>query len=123
LAAEAALNAAACSLAQNLENYGLCHGELGIAESLLVASFVLPGRHEWRKLAYDRASAIVEDMSANGWLSVPPQHAENPGLMTGTAGVGFELLRFIAPSIVPSVLLLESPLKETSKIFPGLAFA
>jgi lantibiotic modifying enzyme len=38
-----------------------------------------------------------------------PLGVETPGLMTGLAGIGYQLLRLAAPDIIPSVLVLEPP--------------
>ena len=50
---------------------------------------------------------ILESINQHGWLCGVPLGVETPGLMTGLAGIGYELMRLAAPEIVPSVLVLE----------------
>jgi class II lanthipeptide synthase len=89
-------------------NHSLCHGALGNLELLVMAAQVL-GRPEDRE-ALERATAvIVGSIEANGWVSGVPLGVETPGLMTGLAGIGYELLRLAEPDKVPSVLLLAPP--------------
>jgi len=52
---------------------------------------------------------ILESINDNGWVTGVPLGTETPGLMTGLAGIGYELLRLAAPEKVPSVLLIEPP--------------
>jgi hypothetical protein len=47
---------------------------------------------------------------------------ETPGLMTGLAGIGYGLLRLAVPTRVPSVLVLEGPVRS-SRLFGGLSHA
>jgi type 2 lantibiotic biosynthesis protein LanM len=75
-----------------LRHPGLCHGELGNLETLIVAS---PAR-ENRVQALLRRTDLADTR-------------RDPGLMTGLSGIGYGLLRLHAPHRVPSVLSLESP--------------
>ena len=93
----------------DLDNHGLCHGELGNLEALLVASETFPASQKWSSLVNKRARLILDDIATHGWRSARPGHVEIPGLMTGIAGIGFALLRLANPSKTPSVLLLEAP--------------
>jgi type 2 lantibiotic biosynthesis protein LanM len=89
-------------------NHSLCHGALGNLELLLTAARVLdrPEDHQ----ALERATAtVVASIEANGFLTGVPHGVETPGLMTGLAGMGYELLRLAEPEKVPSVLLLARP--------------
>jgi type 2 lantibiotic biosynthesis protein LanM len=89
-------------------NHSLCHGALGNVELLLTAARLLnkPVDHE----ALERATGlIVGSIEANGWVCGVPLGVETPGLMTGLAGIGYELLRLAEPDKVPSVLLLAPP--------------
>jgi type 2 lantibiotic biosynthesis protein LanM len=89
-------------------NHSLCHGALGNVELLLTAAQLLnrPQDHE----ALERATAlIVGSIQAHGWGSGVPLGVETPGLMTGLAGIGYELLRLAEPDKVPSVLLIAPP--------------
>src|SRR6266568_6794800 len=92
-------------------NHSLCHGALGNMELLLTAARLLnrPKDHE----ALERATAlIVGNIKAYGWVSAVPLSVETPGLMTGLAGIGYELLRLAEPDKVPSVLLLAPPCRH-----------
>jgi lantibiotic modifying enzyme len=89
-------------------NHSLCHGALGNTDLLLTAARLLnrPEDHE----ALERATALlVRSIEANGWVSGVPLGVETPGLMTGLAGIGYELLRLAEPGKVPSVLLIAPP--------------
>ncbi len=90
-------------------NHSLCHGDLGNLELLLTASRIFndPQQHA----LVDRLTAmIIESIDKNGWLCGIPLGVESPGLMTGLAGIGYELLRLAEPARVPSVLMLDPPM-------------
>jgi type 2 lantibiotic biosynthesis protein LanM len=89
-------------------NHSLCHGDLGNLELLLQASQVL-NDPQWRGHVTSMASVILQSINQNGWLCGVPSGVETPGLMTGLAGIGYQLLRLAEPARVPSVLLLEPP--------------
>ncbi len=89
-------------------NHSLCHGDLGNLELLLQASQTLDDP-QW-EVQVDRLGAIIlESIDKHGWLCGVPLEVETPGLMTGLAGIGYELLRLAEPERVPSVLVLEPP--------------
>ena len=89
-------------------NHSLCHGDLGNLELLLQASQILDDS-KWR-FQVERLTAIVlESIGKYGWLCGIPLGVESPGLMTGLAGIGYQLLRLAEPKRVPSVLTLASP--------------
>jgi type 2 lantibiotic biosynthesis protein LanM len=90
-------------------NHSLCHGDLGNLETLLVASQVLDDPR-WPAQVNRLAAMILESIECDGWICANPLGVETPGLMTGLAGIGYELLRLAEPARVPSVLLLEPPL-------------
>lgn len=89
-----------------LRDLSLCHGELGITESLAV-----PG-----PTGRPRCPAATRRRRAGQILDVLDQHrgagcgtpggVPTPGLMTGLAGIGYGLLRLGFADRVPSVLLL-----------------
>jgi class II lanthipeptide synthase len=83
----------------------LCHGELGTLEALVV----LAGQgHEPSASALRRAaSRLVGAVEGHGLQCGTPHGVTSPGLLTGTGGIGFGLLRVGFPEQVPSVLLLE----------------
>lgn len=89
-------------------NHSLCHGDLGNLEFLLQASIILD-EPQWQAQVNRLSSIILESINQRGWLCGVPLGVETPGLMTGLAGIGYELLRLAEPMQVPSVLLLEPP--------------
>jgi len=94
-------------------NHSLCHGALGNIELLLMAARLLNRAEDYEAL--ERATAlIVGSIEANGWISGAPLGVETPGLMTGLAGIGYELLRLAEPDQVPCVLLLAPPYSHSS---------
>jgi len=90
-------------------NHTLCHGDLGNLELLVQAARIL---HEpqWKVRADGIAAAILADVPETGWVCGNPLGLESPGLMTGLAGIGYELLRLAEPARLPSVLALERPI-------------
>jgi class II lanthipeptide synthase len=89
-------------------NHSLCHGALGNLD-LLIEAQVRLGRDDLQPHINDIAAMIVADMRQNGWRCGNPLGVESPGLMTGLAGIGYELLRLAEPTRVPSVLALAPP--------------
>ena len=101
-------------------NHSLCHGDLGNLELLLQASLVLKDP-QWKNQLDRYAAMILSSIEQYGWLCGVPLEVEVPGLMTGLAGIGYELLRLAEPERIPSVLVLEPPklsntLKKTQEI-------
>jgi type 2 lantibiotic biosynthesis protein LanM len=89
-------------------NHSLCHGALGNAELLLTAAQVLGRPRDHQALA--RATAeITADLEAHGPVTGVPLGIETPGLMTGLAGMGYELLRLAEPAKLPAALVLAPP--------------
>ncbi|MDB9373348.1 type 2 lanthipeptide synthetase LanM family protein [Nodularia sphaerocarpa] len=89
-------------------NHSLCHGDLGNLEFLLQASLILD-QPQWKTEVDRLGSVILDSIDQQGWLCGVPLGVETPGLMTGLAGIGYELLRLAAPEFVPSVLVMEPP--------------
>jgi lantibiotic modifying enzyme len=87
-------------------NHSLCHGDLGNLELLIQASEKF-NEMEIRKHRDREAAQIVRNIRRSGWSCGPPSGVESPGLMTGLAGIGYQLLRLAEPAQIPSVLLLE----------------
>ncbi|UUU37070.1 type 2 lanthipeptide synthetase LanM family protein [Streptomyces sp. CA-210063] len=88
--------------------HSLCHGALGNLELLLTATRILDRSEDHDAL--ERATAsVVASIEADGFLTGVPLGVETPGLMTGLAGIGYELLRLAEPDKVPSLLLLAPP--------------
>lgn len=92
-------------------NHSLCHGDLGNLELLLQAGRLL-GDPRWQREAEHRMAEILGSIERNGWLCGNRLEVESPGLMTGLAGIGYGLLRYSDPHRVPSVLLLEPPIRR-----------
>ncbi len=94
-------------------NHSLCHGSLGNLETLQMASEMFADS-QLAQTVNLLASAIVESFEAHGWVCGNPINVESPGLMTGLAGIGYQLLRLAEPRSVPSVLSLEAPIETTA---------
>jgi len=88
-------------------NHCLCHGDLGNIELLLQASEKL-GEPQWNEHLSRVTTMVLDSMDRSGWICGVGSSLESPGLMTGLAGIGYQLLRLAEPRRVPSVLLLES---------------
>jgi type 2 lantibiotic biosynthesis protein LanM len=89
-------------------NHSLCHGDLGNLDFILEASRTLnqlPTDLQVNQLA----AMVLESADRCGWLCGVALNVETPGLMTGLAGIGYEMLRLASPSEVPSVLTMEPP--------------
>jgi lantibiotic modifying enzyme len=89
-------------------NHSLCHGDLGNLDVLLDAALTLKNG-ELTDRVYRIAGSILEASKTHGWLCGVPSGVETPGLLTGLAGIGYELLRLAEPERVPSVLTLAPP--------------
>ena len=89
-------------------NHCLCHGDLGALDLLLVATQHLTSEEHRHNLA-TRTAMVFDSIERYGWLTGLPRSIETPGLMTGIAGIGYQLLRLAHPEQVPSVLLLDPP--------------
>ena len=86
----------------------LCHGDLGNLELLLV----LARRRDDRALERDclrAVRAVHEHGRSAGWRAGPMPPDALPGLLYGTAGIGYNMLRLSDLDSTPSVLLLEPP--------------
>jgi type 2 lantibiotic biosynthesis protein LanM len=101
------------TLAQGFgSNHCLCHGDLGNLETILSAAQVLKDADYQAEVA--RLSAmILQSIETHGWQTGVPMSVETPGLMTGIAGLGYELLRLAQPERIPNLLILEEPPAHT----------
>ncbi len=89
-------------------NHSLCHGDLGNLELLTEAGYTFNDDHLNSEI--DRLiKSILRDIDESGWLCGLPIPVENPGLMTGLAGIGYQLLRLANPRKIPSILTLQPP--------------
>jgi len=86
----------------------LCHGWSGNAELALYASQVLNQPH-LLDMIHQQADQAVEVFLKRGqpWMNGLQNHAQIPGLMDGSAGLGYFFLRLYDPTQVPSLLLMK----------------
>jgi lantibiotic modifying enzyme len=87
-------------------NHCLCHGDLGNLELMLAGrrlGIVPPEELD------TIVRATLAEAASGGWHTGSPSGTEIPGLFTGMAGIGYNLLRLADPVHVPSVLLLHPP--------------
>lgn len=86
----------------------LCHGDLGVAELLLTASSACK-RPQWISDSRRIAGMVASDIISTGGITTEEfgPDVDIPGLIVGAAGIGYELLRVAAPSVIPSILCLE----------------
>jgi type 2 lantibiotic biosynthesis protein LanM len=89
-----------------LRDLSLCHGELGIVESLIALAGV-DGTGAVERALSRRAGLVLDAIERHGPSGAAPGTAHSPDLMTGLAGIGYGLLRLGFAGRVPSVLLLE----------------
>ncbi len=89
-------------------NHSLCHGDMGNLDVILAAAQRFP-EPRLQEMLERLASALLDSIDSQGWVTGVPQGVEAPGLMVGLAGIGYELLRLATPEYVPSVLLLAPP--------------
>ncbi|MGA8595263.1 MAG: type 2 lanthipeptide synthetase LanM family protein [Bryobacteraceae bacterium] len=84
----------------------LCHGDLGNLDLLIEAARPTDGLVCAQEV--DRfAAAVLTDIERNGWRCGLAFDVQSPGLMTGVAGIGYQLLRLAHPEQVPSVLFFD----------------
>ena len=95
-------------------NHSLCHGDFGNLDALLTASQVLNDAR-YRQEVERLTPMLLASIEREGWCTGVPLGIATPGLMTGIAGIGYELLRLAEPELVPSVLLLSPPVGRPEK--------
>jgi len=71
---------------------------------------------EWEAEAERQAAAMLASCTEQGWQCRTPLAIESPGLLSGLAGIGYELLRQAEPERVPSVLMLQPPVMPAKTI-------
>ncbi|PWW42198.1 type 2 lanthipeptide synthetase LanM family protein [Paenibacillus pabuli] len=87
----------------------LCHGDMGIQELLLQSGLIL-GRQEDLKKARLLAQHVIREKKLTGhWQTGVPRAIATPGFFLGYSGIGYQLLRTVDPTGVPSVLSLAQP--------------
>jgi lantibiotic modifying enzyme len=89
-----------------LSDLSLCHGEMGIAESLIILAATI-GDSEAARAQRHRAALILGAVDQDGRHCGTPGGTPTPGLLNGLAGIGYGLLRLGFADQVPSALLLE----------------
>lgn len=99
----------ATRVAKQSRSHTLCHGDLGVLETLITAAEIMGNDQACATAASSQAMAILRDIEKHGWISARPGGIEVPGLMTGIAGIGLQLLRIAEPKNAPKVLLLSRP--------------
>ncbi|MGB5038562.1 MAG: type 2 lanthipeptide synthetase LanM family protein [Blastocatellia bacterium] len=92
----------------------LCHGTLGNIDLLVEAGTKLRSER-WLDLARRAATTAMDGAAAYGWVCGTPNGAESVGLLTGLAGIGYQLLRIARPHDVPSVLSCSPPLESSEE--------
>jgi type 2 lantibiotic biosynthesis protein LanM len=92
----------------NLPGHILCHGALGNWEFLDLAAKAFQNE-QWKEIAESFFRQRITQICTRGIVFDSP--GETLNLMLGLAGVGYALLRRSHPQQVPSVLLLEPPIR------------
>lgn len=87
----------------------LCCGLFGRSELFLYADSILRDRQSISNAIDSIRYASIRGTSGDGFrfMDCGPTELQSPSLYRGTAGVGYQLLRFANPQLVPSVLLWE----------------
>jgi lantibiotic modifying enzyme len=101
-----------------LQDFSLCHGELGITEALtvLAATGCDPAAAQALRR---RAGLILDAIGRRAWHCGTPGGISTPGLLSGLAGIGYGLLRLGFPDQTPSVLLLEPTADHPATVSPS----
>lgn len=89
-------------------NHSLCHGDLGNLELLLSAALAMPDG-EYSEQLNRLTGTVLGSLKEQGCLPGTPLGVATPGLMTGLAGIVYQLLRLAEPEVVPCVLTLDPP--------------
>lgn len=90
------------------QNHSLCHGDFGNLELLLQCAEHYNDAN-LKKLTYQICKPLLEYLNNHDCIGGVALGVENPSLMIGTAGVGYQLLRLSDPEKYPSVLTLSLP--------------
>ena len=89
-------------------NHCLCHGDLGNLCFLLDAARAC-GDAELGSRVERLAGGVVDSLEEHGPLFGLPGSLETPGLMVGSAGIGYGLAYLAAADRLPSILRLAGP--------------
>lgn len=90
-------------------NHSLNHGDLGVIDLLMLVT--TETSQSVPLSIQDQTNRIVTSIQQNGPLCGTPFGLPTFGLMTGLAGIGYQLLRVSYPEQVPSILLLDPPIR------------
>lgn len=90
------------------QNHSLCHGDFGNLELLLQCAEYYDDQ-KLKKLTYQICKPLLEYLNNHDCIGGVALGVENPSLMIGTAGVGYQLLRLGDPEKYPSLLTLSLP--------------
>jgi type 2 lantibiotic biosynthesis protein LanM len=95
-------------------NQCLCHGDLGNILFMQEAVAALPDLGS----VQSRLDRFRERFDRSDWLCGAPtaRRTQVAGLMMGIAGIGYGLLRLIAPERVPNVLLMADPVQSNAEV-------
>ncbi len=101
---------------------GFARGTTGIAWALRtlhdwtgLERFRVPEDGEWEAHVRAQAASMLAFDTEQRWRCGTPLAVETPGLLSGLAGIGYELLRLAEPELVPSVLALEPPVIDVRR--------
>jgi lantibiotic modifying enzyme len=81
---------------------------VGNLDLLLQATRTL-GPGDWADPLAERTAQVLNSGEAHGWVCGVPLGVETPGLLSGLAGIGYQLLRLATAGQVPAVLVLAPP--------------
>ncbi|WP_326615210.1 type 2 lanthipeptide synthetase LanM (plasmid) [Streptomyces scopuliridis] len=102
------LDLVVAAVVRGVRNDSLCHGTLGLVEALLTTA-EHTGDEELTRVARDATAGVARRVLASRVVTGVPGGTWTPGLLDGTAGIGYGLLRTTAPHRVPNVLLMSTP--------------
>ena len=94
----------------------LCHGTLGNLECAMVAA-EMTGNSQWHARINEKLGSVWTGAYTRGFwrTGIPGRSVGISGLFMGTSGIGYGLLRFARPDLVPSCLFLEEPKSSLAK--------
>jgi len=90
----------------------LCCGNMGRVETFLTAGLKY-GSVEFTRAAAMRTVMVVQRFLSTGSLGLHLPGTDGPdvvpGFFQGHSGIGYQLLRFVRPDLIPSVLMFQTP--------------
>jgi len=90
------------------QNHCMCHGDFGSIDFLIEATRRVPDNGIVESVEA-LGHGLINSFKEGNILTGVPRGIETPGLMVGLSGVGYGLLRLLAPERVPSFLMLNPP--------------